>query len=72
MEKMNVHYHLGLGLSSQARLENSGNSNWYFPPNCEKIRRESPGLCKPDETCRRIKNPLTYYFVKFKKGEAEE
>ncbi len=72
MEKMNVHYHLGLGLSSDVRLENSGSSHWYFPPNCEKIRRESPGLCRPDETCRQIKNPLTYYFVKFRKGDTGE
>jgi DNA primase large subunit len=72
MEKMNVHYHLGLGLSSQAKLENSGNSNWYFPPNCEKIRRESPELCKPDATCRRVKNPLTYYFIGFKKSDAPQ
>jgi DNA primase large subunit len=66
-EKLNINYHLGLGLNSQVKLENSGSSHWYFPPNCEKIRRESPGLCKPDETCSRIKNPLTYYFSKFKK-----
>jgi DNA primase large subunit len=72
MEKMNVHYHLGLGLSSQVKLENSGNSSWYFPPNCEKIRRESPGLCRPDETCAQIKNPLTYYFSKFRKDAPEE
>ncbi|RMF90139.1 MAG: hypothetical protein D6733_04610, partial [Methanobacteriota archaeon] len=69
MEKMNVLYHLGLGLTTEVRLENSGASSWYFPPNCEKIRRESPGLCKPDESCRQIKNPLTYYFAKFKKEE---
>jgi DNA primase large subunit len=68
-EKLNIHYHLGLGLASQVKLENAGSSRWYFPPNCEKIRRESPALCRPDETCRQIKNPLTYYFVKFKKEE---
>jgi DNA primase large subunit len=66
-ERLNVNYHLGLGLTSQVKLENSGSSHWYFPPNCEKIRRESPSMCRPDETCKNIKNPLTYYFVKFKK-----
>jgi DNA primase large subunit len=71
-EKLNIHYHLGLGLTSQVRLENSGNSPWYFPPNCEKIRRESPGLCRPDETCRQIKNPLSYYFLRFKSKEEDE
>jgi len=74
-EKLNINYHLGLGLTSQPRLENSGNSNWYFPPNCEKIRREAPGLCRPDDKCRQIRNPLTYYFSKSKdknKGTGEE
>ncbi|MFQ5975461.1 MAG: hypothetical protein ACE5J5_03980 [Candidatus Hydrothermarchaeales archaeon] len=67
LEKLNISYHLGLGLTQVPRLEDSGNSRWYFPPNCEKIRRESPGLCKPDEICKNIRNPMTYYFVKQKK-----
>ena len=69
LEKMNVSYHLGLGLSEHAKLENSGVSKWYFPPNCEKLRRESPALCKPDKLCERIKNPLNYYFIKMKDSE---
>lgn len=71
LEKMNVSYHLGLGLSGEAKLENSGSSKWYVPPNCEKIRRESPALCRPDNLCRRIKNPLNYYFIKMKGAEDE-
>ncbi len=63
-EKMNISYHLGLGLTKDIRLENSGASKWYFPSNCEKIRREAPGLCRPDDICRKIKNPLHYYFIK--------
>jgi len=77
LEKMNVSYHLGLGLTEDVKLENSGTSKWYFPPNCEKVRRESPALCKPDDLCQRIKNPLNYYFIKMKgdkddKGEGKE
>ncbi len=71
-ERLNIHYHLGLGLTSDVRLENAGSSHSYFPPNCEKIRRESPGLCRPDETCREIKNPLSYYLLKFKKEDGGE
>ncbi len=69
LEKMNVSYHLGLGLTEEAKLEDSGSSKWYFPPNCEKVRRESPALCSPDDLCQRIKNPLNYYFIKMKGGE---
>ena len=31
----------------------------YPPPNCKEYY-EDLGVCKPDEICRRIKNPLTY------------
>lgn len=73
LEKMNIYYHLGLGMTSEARLEHAGKSNWYFPPNCDKIRREAPSLCRPDEPCREIKNPLGYYTKKLfaKKGRAK-
>lgn len=64
LEKQNIIYHLGFGLTTEPKLENAGASKWYFPPNCEKIRREAPALCNPDEHCSRIKNPLTYYFLK--------
>jgi len=69
LERMNVTYHLGFGLGGDVRLEASGTSKWYFPPNCEKIQREAPALCKPDSSCAKIKNPLTYYFVKEAGGE---
>ena len=67
LEKLNVSYHLGLGLTQVPRLEDSGNSRWYVPPNCEKIQREAPGLCNPNETCKKIRNPMTYYFSLQKK-----
>ncbi|WP_297497533.1 DNA primase large subunit PriL [Thermococcus sp.] len=60
-EIKNVWYHLGFGLTDRPTLEDSGNSTWYFPPNCDKIRANAPGLCKPDKYCRGVKNPLTYY-----------
>ena len=63
-EKMNIIYHLGFGLTEEPRLEDAGKSKWYFPPNCEKIRREAPSLCEPDEFCKNIKNPLSYYTKK--------
>ncbi len=72
LEKMNVSYHLGLGLTEDAKLENSGSSKWYFPPNCEKVRRESPALCSPDDLCQKIKNPLNYYFIRMKGTEDDK
>lgn len=72
LEKMNVSYHLGMGLTEDVKLENSGTSKWYFPPNCEKVRREAPGLCKPGALCERIKNPINYYFIKMKDTEEDE
>ena len=60
-EIKNIWYHLGFGLTDKPTLEDSGNSTWYFPPNCDKIRANAPQLCKPDRHCRAIKNPLTYY-----------
>ncbi len=64
IEKANILYHLGFGLLQNPRLADSGNSTWYIPPNCEKIQREVPMLCKPDALCRRIKNPINYYVIK--------
>jgi DNA primase large subunit len=70
LEKMNILYHIGFGLGGEARLEHAGMSNWYFPPNCDKIRREAPALCMPDAHCKEIKNPLSYYTKKiFSKRE---
>lgn len=63
-ERMNINYHLGFGLTAEPRLEDSGKSPWYFVPNCEKVRREAPALCRMDRDCREVKNPLSYYFRK--------
>ena len=61
-EKANVYYHLGLGMTTEPRLEDSGKSKWYRTPNCRKIQVSTPPLCDPDELCRTLKNPLTYYY----------
>ncbi|MCD6558293.1 MAG: DNA primase large subunit PriL [Palaeococcus sp.] len=63
-EIKNIWYHLGFGYTLTPTLEDSGNSTWYFPPNCSKIKANAPELCKPDKDCRYIKNPLTYYLRK--------
>ncbi len=71
-EIKNVWYHLGFGFTEKPDIEDSGNSVWYFPPNCDKIRANAPALCNPDEFCRGVKNPLSYYmkrlFMEKKKG----
>ena len=28
---------------------------------CEKVKIHLPSLCKPDENCKKIGNPLSYY-----------
>ena len=45
--------------------------NWYqktgsrLPPNCDKTHYKDLGVCKPDELCRQIKNPINYAFKKY-------
>ncbi len=63
-EKMNIYYHLGFGLSNTPRLDDSGRSKWYMCPNCKKIQREIPIICRPDNLCSKIRNPLQYYNAK--------
>ena len=75
-EKANVFYHMGFGMTVEPRLEESGRSKWYMVPNCSKIRASAPQLCKPDEICKNVKNPLTYYFLrrreKFRGGKRDD
>lgn len=61
-EKANIYYHLGFGMVLEPRLEDSGKSKWYRTPNCSKIAIATPALCDPDEFCKKVKNPLTYYY----------
>ncbi len=68
-DKANVYYHMGFGMTTQPRLRDSGKSKWYRPPNCRKIKTESPALCNPDELCSDVKNPLTYYYKRYYRDE---
>lgn len=63
-EKASIFYHMGFGMTTEPRLGDSGKSKWYRAPNCTKIQMSASPLCNPDELCRKIKNPLTYYFRK--------
>jgi DNA primase large subunit len=63
-EKASIFYHMGLGMTTEPSLGDSGKSKWYLMPNCSKIQMSAPSLCRPDELCHKIKNPLTYYFRK--------
>jgi len=67
-EKAGIFYHMGFGMTTEPTLADSGRSKWYRTPNCSKIQMSAPSLCKPDEFCRKIKNPLTYYFRKRYEG----
>lgn len=66
-EKANVYYHMGFGMTTHPSLKDSGKSKWYTPPNCRKVKTEAPSLCRPDDLCSDIKNPLTYYYKKISK-----
>ncbi len=36
-----------------------------LPPNCDKPNYKELNVCKPDELCRQIKNPVNYSFKKY-------
>ncbi|MFW5912151.1 MAG: hypothetical protein ACOCTL_01640 [Candidatus Hadarchaeota archaeon] len=71
-DKSNVYYHMGFAMTTQPRLGDSGKSKWYRPPNCRKIKSESPALCNPDDLCSEVKNPLTYYYKSLSKSSEKE
>lgn len=74
-EIKSVWFTLGFGYTNNPKVEDSGSSPWYFPPNCEKIRQNAPFLCAG---CEGVKNPLTFYLRELcrkrrgKKKENEE
>ncbi|MEA1993776.1 MAG: hypothetical protein U9N35_05200 [Euryarchaeota archaeon] len=53
IEKQNVIYHLGFGLTSSPTVKGFGKSKWYLPPSCSKIQENVPSLCKADSFCRK-------------------
>ncbi|MEA4957508.1 MAG: DNA primase [Methanobrevibacter sp.] len=60
-EKINITSKLGFGMHNNPDLENEGETKWYTPMSCEKIKMHLPQLCRPDKTCEKIGNPLSYY-----------
>ena len=60
-EKLNITAKLGFGVHELPEIKNEGESKWYTPMSCDKIKIHLPALCKPDKTCKKIGNPLSYY-----------
>lgn len=60
-EKINIVSKLGFGMHSEPKLENEGETKWYTPMSCEKIKLHLGNLCKSDKICKTIGNPLSYY-----------
>ncbi len=60
-DKVNLIAKLGFGMHETPDLKNEGQTTWYTPMSCEKIKLHLPSLCKPNEDCKKIGNPLSYY-----------
>ncbi|WP_409200963.1 DNA primase large subunit PriL [Methanobrevibacter sp. DSM 116169] len=60
-EKLNIISKLGFGLNDEVHIENEGDTIWYTPMSCEKIKIHLPQLCRPDKDCKNINNPLSCY-----------
>ena len=42
-------------------INHEGETKWYTPMSCEKIKIHLPNLCHPDKSCKGINNPLSCY-----------
>ena len=60
-EKVNINSKLGFGMHTELKLDHEGETQWYTPMSCEKIKLHMPELCTPSIDCKKIGNPLTYY-----------
>lgn len=60
-EKINITSKLGFGMYENPELDHEGETTWYTPMSCEKIKMHLPQLCRPDKLCAKIGNPLSYY-----------
>ncbi|KZX15330.1 DNA primase large subunit [Methanobrevibacter cuticularis] len=60
-ERLNIISKLGFGMNTYPKLENEGETKWYTPMSCEKIKMHLPQLCRPDKLCKNVVNPLFYY-----------
>ena len=50
-EKVNINAKLGFGMHSTLEIKHEGETIWYTPMSCEKVKLHLPSLCKPDKTC---------------------
>lgn len=60
-EKININAKLGFGMHDDLTPQHEGETTWYTPMSCDKVKLNMPSLCKPDKTCKGITNPLSYY-----------
>ena len=60
-EKININSKLGFGMHSELNLKYEGETQWYTPMSCDKIKLYMPNLCTPNVDCKKIGNPLTFY-----------
>ena len=60
-EKINIISKLGFGMHSEIDINHEGETKWYTPMSCEKIKIHLPQLCKPDDSCKGLNNPLYCY-----------
>ena len=60
-EKINIISKLGFGMHSEVDINHEGETKWYTPMSCEKIKIHLPQLCRPDGSCKGINNPLSCY-----------
>lgn len=60
-EKVNINSKLGFGMHTKLDVEHEGQTHWYTPMSCEKIKLHMSGLCTPNVDCKKIGNPLTFY-----------
>ncbi|MGZ7109287.1 MAG: DNA primase, partial [Methanobacterium sp.] len=70
-EKVNINSKLGFGMHSDLKLEHEGETKWYTPLGCEKVKMNMPSLCRPDKDCKKMNeiNPLFYYINKVKEDK---
>jgi len=71
-EKVNINAKMGFGMHTEAELKHEGETTWYTPMSCEKVKLHLPILCKPDDTCKKIGNPLSYYIRKLRDVKEDE
>lgn len=60
-EKINIISKLGFGMHDEINIDHEGETTWYTPMSCEKIKIHLPQLCRPDKSCKGINNPLSCY-----------